>query len=114
MPIPAWAVFVLQLVLQRLHRGGDAAAAVDHDRRAELADGHDGRVAQQAAKVQHIAGLVADGGDDAHRRRLAVHHADGGFIRNQGTDDLGGGIARDDHHVAVSYTHLTLPTNSRV
>ena len=99
MPKPGMGAAFTALVFQRLHRGGDAAAAVDHDRRAELADGHDGRVAQQAAKVQHIAGLVADGGDDAHRRRLAVHHADSGFIRNQGTDDLGGGIARDDHHV---------------
>ena len=41
MPNPAGAVFVLQSVLQCLHRGGDAAAAVDHDRGAVLADGHD-------------------------------------------------------------------------
>ena len=53
---------------------------VDHDRGAVPADGHDGRVAQQAAAVQHVAGLVADGGDDAHGGGLAVHHADGGFV----------------------------------
>ena len=90
---------VLQSVFQCLHRGGDAAAAVDHDRGAEPADGHDGRVAQQAAEVQHVAGLVADGGDDAHGGGLAVHHADGGLVRDQAADDLGGGIARDDDHV---------------
>ena len=42
-------------------RCGDAAAAVDHNGGAVLADGHDGGVAQQAAKVQNIAGLVANG-----------------------------------------------------
>ena len=54
---------------------------------------------QQAAKVQHIAGFVANGGDNAHGRGLAVHHADGGLIRNQAADDLGACIAGDDHHV---------------
>ena len=111
MPKPGMGAAFTALVFQRLHRGGDAAAAVDHDRGAVLADRHDGRVPQQTAEVQHIAGFVADGGDDAHRRRLAVHHADGGFIRNQGTDDLGGGIARDDHHVDTDRAdrrHLSL------
>ena len=89
----------MQSVFQCLHRGGDAAAAVDHDRRAVLADGHDGRVAQQAAEVQHVAGFMADGGDDAHGGGLAVHHADGGFVGDQGADDGRGGVARDDDHI---------------
>ena len=89
----------MQSVLQCLHRGGDAAAAVDHDGGAVLADGHDGRVAQQAAEVQHVAGLVADGGDDAHGGGLAVHHADGGLVCDQAADDLGARVARDDDHV---------------
>ena len=42
MPKPGMGAAFTALVFQRLHRGGDAAAAVDHDRRAELADGHDG------------------------------------------------------------------------
>ena len=99
MPILAWAVFVLQLVLPCLHRGGDAAAAVDHNRGAELADGHNGGVAQQTAEVQHITGLVADGGNHADGGGLAVHHADGGFIRNQAADDLGRGVTGNDHHI---------------
>ena len=45
------------LIFQCLHRCGDAAAAVDHNGGAVLADGHDGGVAQQAAKVQNIAGF---------------------------------------------------------
>ena len=56
-------------------------------------------MAQQAAKVQNIAGLVANGGDHAHSGGLAVDHADGGFVCNQTADDLGGGIAGDNHHV---------------
>ena len=72
---------------------------MDHDRGAVPADGHDGRVAQQAAEVQHVAGLVADGGDDAHGGGLAVHHADGGLVRDQAADDLGARVARDDDHV---------------
>ena len=61
--------------------------------------GHDGTIAQQTAKVQHLTGLAADGGDDAHGGGLAVHHANGGFVRNQGADDGRGGVAGDDDHV---------------
>ena len=52
-----------------------------------------GGVAQQAAKVQNIAGLVANGGDHAHSGGLAVDHADGGFVGDEGADDGRGGVA---------------------
>ena len=64
-----------------------------------LVHGHDGAIAQQTAKVQHLAGLAANGGNDAHGGGLAVHHADGGFIGDQGADDGRGGVARDDDHI---------------
>src|SRR5699024_2804835 len=86
-------------VFQRLHGGRDAAAAVDHHGGAVAADGHDRRMAQQAAEVQNIAGFMADGGDHAHGGGLAVDHADGGFVGDQAADDLGAGVAGDDHHV---------------
>ena len=84
------------LIFQCLHRCGDAAAAVDHNGGAVLADGHDGGVAQQAAKVQNIAGLVANGGDHAHSGGLAVDHADGGFVGDESADDGRGGVAGDE------------------
>ena len=99
MPKPGMGAAFTALVFQRLHRGGDAAAAVNHNRGAEPADGHNGGVAQQAAEVQHVTSLVADGGNHADGGGLAVHHADGGLIRNQAADDLGARVAGDDHHV---------------
>ena len=47
-------------VFQRLHGGGDASAAGDHHGGAVGADGHDGRVAQKAAEIQHIAAFFAE------------------------------------------------------
>ena len=64
-----------------------------------LVHGHDGAIAQQTAKVQHLAGLAANGRDHAHGGGLAVHHADGGFVSDQGADDSRGGVARDDDHI---------------
>ena len=75
------------LILQRLHRGGESAAAVDEDGGVTLVDRHDGAVAQQAAEVQHFARLAADGRDDADGGGLAVDHADGGFVGDEGADD---------------------------
>ena len=48
---------------------------MDHDSGAVLADRHDGRVTQQAAKVQHITGLVADGVTTVS----AIHHIERGY-----------------------------------
>ena len=59
-------------VLQRLHGSRQAAAAVDEHRGVVAVHRHDGTIAQQTAEVQHLAGLAADGGDDAHGGGLAV------------------------------------------
>ena len=56
-------------------------------------------MAQQTAEIQHVACFVANGRDDAHGGGLAVHHADGGFVRDQAADDLGSRVAGNDHHV---------------
>ena len=71
----AQKVYKERSVLQRLHRGGESAAAVDEDGGVTLVDRHDGAVAQQAAEVQHFARLAADGRDDADGGGLAVDHA---------------------------------------
>ena len=42
---------ILFLVFQRLHRGRQAAAAVDEDRRVALVDRHDGAIAQQSKET---------------------------------------------------------------
>ena len=60
------------LILQRLHRGRESAAAVDEDGGVTLVDRHDGAVAQQAAEVQHFARLAADGRDDADGGGLVI------------------------------------------
>ena len=90
---------ILFLVFQRLHRGGQTAAAVDEDRRVALVNRHNGAIAQQTTKVQDLACLAADGRDDADGGGLAVDHADGGFVGDEGADDGRGGVAGDDDHV---------------
>ena len=71
---------IVRSVLQRLHRRGQTAAAVDEDGGVALVDGHDGAVAQQTAEVEDLARFAADGRDDADGGGLAVDHADGGFV----------------------------------
>ena len=92
-------------VFQRLQRSGDASAAVDEHRRRERAHGQDGRIAQKAAEVQHVALLAADGRDNAHGRRFGVHHADGGLVRDERRDDGGVRLTRDDDHVDAHAAH---------
>ena len=78
-----------------------------------------GRAAQQAAEIQHVARLVADGRDDSTAVVLlfTIPMAASSAIR--AADDLGGGVAGDDHHVdahgatvavmASSFSSVRLP-----
>ena len=75
------------LILQRLHGSRQAAATVDEHRGVTLIHRHDGAIAQQTAEIQDLACLAADGGNDADSGGLAVHHANGGIVGDQGADD---------------------------
>jgi Zn-dependent protease len=88
------------LVPQRLDGGGDAAAEVDEGLAgAAVADFHDGRRAEQAAEVDHVARLRPRHGNQPHGRRLVVHHADGHLVGDDGGDGFGRGVAGDGDHV---------------
>ena len=66
---------------------------------------HDGRVAQQTAKLYAVAHLSARYGDDAHGHGFVVDHADGRFIRDDGRDGFGRGIAGDGDHIQADGAH---------
>lgn len=71
-----------------MERCRDLAAAVD-----ELGGGagvhfHYRAGAKQAAELQFIAYLLADGGNHAHGGGLAVDHTDGGLVGDNAADHL--------------------------
>ena len=87
------------LVFQAMERSGDLAAAVD-----ELGGGagvyfHYWAGAQQAAELQLVAYLLADGGNHAHGGGLAVDHTDGGLVGDNAADHLRRGVAGNDDHI---------------
>jgi Zn-dependent protease len=91
---------IYALIPQRLDGGGDAAAEVDERvAGAGIADFHDGRGAEQAAEINHVARLRPRHGDQPHGRRLVVHHADGHLVGDDGGDGFRGGVAGNGDHV---------------
>ena len=85
---------------QRLERGGDAAAEADERRAgAGVADLDDGHRAEQAAEIDHVAGLRARHGDQPGGGGLVVDHADGHLVGDDRGDRLGGRVAGDGDHV---------------
>jgi hypothetical protein len=51
---------------------------------------HDRRGAEQAAELDLSPDRLARGRDEAHGGGLGVDHADGGLVRDDGRDRLGG------------------------
>src|SRR5215210_4289567 len=78
---------------------GYASAASYEIRAVESVDGHDGRAPQEAAELDHLADIFARHGDDAHRRRLVIHDADGHLVGDDRTDGLGSSLAGHGDHV---------------
>ena len=68
-------------------------------------DGHQGRAAQQAAHLHGVAHVRALHGDDADGGGLAVDHAHGGLVGDDGGDRLRRGTAGHGDHVQAHGAH---------
>ena len=68
-------------------------------------DGHQGRAAQQAAHLHGVAHVRALHGDDADGGGLAVDHAHGGLVGDDGGDRLRRGTAGNGDHVQTHRAH---------
>src|SRR2546423_9346148 len=93
------AVHSFTSVSQRVNRRGDATAAAYEGVGGEFVDGHDGGRAEEAAELDRVADIFSRHGDDAHRGRLVVRHADGHLVGDDGGDGLSRRRAGHGHHV---------------
>ena len=87
------------LVLEAVERCREAAAAMREHAPGEGVDGHDGRAAEEAAELEHVAHAVTDGGNETDGGGLRVDHADGHLVGDDARDCLHGGVSRDGDHV---------------
>src|SRR5438094_7113519 len=70
----------IALIPQAVHRRRNPPTAANELIGRKAIHCHDRGAAQQAAELNHLANLAARHGNDAHRRRLVIHHADGHLV----------------------------------
>ena len=82
-----------------MYRRGNVAAAIDKTGSVARMNGHHGRSAKESAEADLLAYLLADGGDNTHRRRLVVNHTDCRFVGNHRRNRRCGRVPGNRNHI---------------
>ena len=81
------------LVLQAVHGGGNAATSCDEVRAGLRVHRHHRGAAKQSAHLDGVPHCLAGSGQQTDGGGLAVHHADGRFVGDDGGNEYSHALA---------------------